>query len=117
MNKLPKKIKIVVPLVSIMTSLTAYAADLPPPTIIDENTITRWIINIGNFMIQAGMVLGVIMVVYGGIRWMMGGVDSKGVGEAKELLKSSVIGIAIILGVGLIIKTIASLITGSFFGG
>ena len=115
-NKLLKKIRIVAPLVLAMTSLTAYAADLPLPIVIDQDTITRWVISIGNFMIEAGVILGVMVIVYSGVRWMMAGADTKASGDAQAILKSGIIGVAVILGVGLIIKTISSLILGSFFG-
>lgn len=92
------------------------AANLPEGIIIDESKISGWLASIGNFLIEAGMVLGIIMIVYSGIRWMTAGSDPKGTGGAKEILKSSIIGVAVILGVGLIFKTINSIVTGSFFG-
>ncbi len=93
---------------------SAYA-DLPAGNPITLGTINGWLISIGNFLIEGGMVLGVIVIVYSGVRWMMAGGDTKGSGDAKEILKSGIIGIAVILGVGLIIKTVMSLIGGSFF--
>ena len=91
------------------------AANLPRPTTIGPDTLSYGLSSIGTFLIEAGMALGIIMIVYSGIRWMISGGDSKGTGDAKGILRSSIIGIAVILGVGLIIKTAISLITGCFF--
>ena len=90
-------------------------AALPPPQVIDQSTVEDWMVNIGNFLLTAGMILGVIVIVYSGIRWMMAGSDSKASGDAKNILMSGIWGVAIVLGVGLIIKTIAAIVTGSFF--
>ena len=37
--------------------------------------------------------------------------------KAREMLKSGIIGAAIVLGVGVIIQTVASIVTRNFFGG
>ena len=94
---------------------TTLAANLPPGIIIDKYKINDWMVELGNFMIGAGVTLAVIMIVYSGIKYMTAGGDSKGTTGALETLKSSIIGIAIILGVGLIIKTITSVVTDNFF--
>ncbi len=86
-------------------------AALPSPQIIRLDTIWGWLITIGNYLITGGVILAVIVIVISGIRWMTAG-DPK---KAKDMLVSGIIGTAIILGVGLIIKTVASLVTGSFF--
>jgi len=103
-------------LLSLFLSTTiSLAADLPPPTVIDESKLMQWMQSIGNYMFGAGMVLGIIVIVYSGIRWMVSAGDSKGAGEAQQILKSGIYGVAVILAVGLIIKTVESLVTGSFF--
>lgn len=84
---------------------------LPPPTIVDLDKITDWLVTIGNFLITGGIILSVIVIVLSGIRWMTSG-DPK---KARDMLMSGIIGTAIILGVGLIIKTAASLVGGEFF--
>lgn len=92
------------------------SAGLPPPTIIDSTKIEEWLVDIGNFLLGAGVILAVIVIVYSGIRWMMAGGDPKGAGEAKNILTAGIWGVAIILGVGLIITTVATVVTGDFFG-
>lgn len=48
------------------------SADLPPPRVIDLDTICcdgeSWMVAIGNFLLAAGMVLAVIVIVFSGIR-------------------------------------------------
>ena len=86
-------------------------AQLPSPMIIDKWRIWDWLIEISNFIMGASIVLAVIVIVLSGVRWMTAG-DPK---AARQMLVSGIIGTVIILGVGLIIKTVASLVTGSFF--
>lgn len=94
-------------------------AQLPPPQIIDLDTVCcgtgSWIVVIGNFMMTAGVILAVIVIVYSGIKWMTAGGEAKAVEGARNTLISGIWGVAIVLGVGLIIKTVASIVTGSFF--
>jgi|SRR3989344_8141164 len=95
------------------------SADLPPPRVIDLDTFCcgtdSSIVVIGNFMLTAGVILAVIIIVYSGIRWMTAGGDAKGTEEARKTLISGIWGVGIILGVGLIIKTVAAIVTGDFF--
>ena len=51
------------------------------------------------------MVIAVIMIVYGGIRWMLAPDDSK---AAKAIIRNG-IGAAIVLAVGVILQTVAGL--------
>jgi|SRR3989344_2815704 len=87
------------------------SAQLPPPTIIDLDRIRGWLVTISNWLLGVGVILAIIVVVWSGIRWMTAS-DPK---SARQMLTSGVIGVAIILGVGLIIKTVASLVMGDFF--
>lgn len=66
---------------------------------------------IGNYLITFGIIFAVIFIVISGIRYMAGKPD-----DARKALTNAIIGAAIILSVGLILKTVASVITGSFFG-
>ena len=68
-------------------------------------------VSIGNFMFIAGMILSVIIIVLSGIRWMSTS-DPKG---ARQMLISGIIGSAVIMGVALIIRTVAALVSGQFF--
>mgnify|MGYP001599278455 CR=1 FL=1 len=68
---------------------------------------------IAQFLIVVSMVIAVIMIVYGGIRWMLAPDDSK---AAKAIIRNGIIGAAIVLAVGVILQTVAGLVTRTFFG-
>ena len=57
---------------------------------------------IAQFLIIIGMVIAVIMIVYGGIRWMIASDPT----EAKKIVVNGIIGAAIVLAVGIILQTI-----------
>jgi len=67
---------------------------------------------IAQFLIVVSMVIAVIMIVYGGIRWMLAPDDSK---AAKAIIRNGIIGAAIVLAVGVILQTVAGFVTRSFF--
>lgn len=55
---------------------------------------------VGNFIKSIIGILGivlVIMIIYGGITWMTAGGDTKKIDKAKDILKSSIIGLVICL--------------------
>src|SRR5258708_26948786 len=66
---------------------------------------------VAQFLIVISMVVAVIVIIYGAIRWMTSS-DPK---KAKEIVKNGIIGAAIILAVGVILQTVAGLVTRSFF--
>jgi len=88
------------------------SAALPPPTIIGFDTIEQLLARISNFLFTIGMIGGVIVIVLSGIKWMMASGDPK---EARQMLISGIIGVAVIMAVGLILKTVSALVTGDFF--
>ena len=55
------------------------------------------------------------MIVWSGITYMYAGADATKVTAAQGRFKSAVIGAAIVLGVGVIIQTIAGIVTRDFF--
>lgn len=67
---------------------------------------------IAQFLIVISMVIAVIFIVYGGIRYMTSSGDPK---EAKAIIKNGIIGAAIVLAVGVILQTVAGLVTRTFF--
>ena len=71
---------------------------------------------IAQFLIVISMVVAVIYIVYGGIRYMMAAGDPKAAEAAKAGIIHGIIGAAVILGVGVILQTVAGLVTRSFFG-
>ena len=84
----------------------------------DTLTLSRGeelIITVGNFLIGISIVLAVIFIVWGGITWMTAGSSEDAAGKARDRIKNGIIGAAVVLGVGLIIKTIESLVSQTFF--
>lgn len=63
---------------------------------------------VAQFLIVISMVIAVIMIVYGGIRWMVSPDDSK---AAKAIVVNGLIGAAIVLGVGVLLQTVAGIVT------
>ncbi|MFH1230122.1 MAG: hypothetical protein V1709_01355 [Planctomycetota bacterium] len=68
---------------------------------------------VAQFLIVVSMVIAVIMIVYGGIRWMMSPTDAA---DAKKIITNGLIGAAIVLAVGVLLQTVAGLVTRTFFG-
>ena len=61
---------------------------------------------VAQFLIVASMVIAVIMIIYGGIRWMIASDPA----EAKKIVLNGIIGAAIVLAVGVILQTIGYVI-------
>lgn len=73
-------------------------------------TLETWIRNIANFLISVGVVVAVIFIVWGGLAFMFAGGNTEKAEKAKTRLWNGVIGALIVLGVGLIIRTIDKLV-------
>ncbi len=68
---------------------------------------------VSNYLISFGVIFAVIFIVWGGISFMLaqgGNTDA-----AKTRTTNAIIGAAVVLGVGLILKTVAAVITQRFF--
>lgn len=78
--------------------------------------ITNILTPIANFLIAAGIILGIITIVISGIMYFMAGSDTKAE-KAKAWFRNGVIGAFVILAVGVIILTIYNIVVNrSFFG-
>ena len=78
---------------------------------IDLSEIQGRIQQIAQFLIVISMVVAVIFIVYGAIRYMV----TQDSASAKSIIFSGVIGAAVVLGVGVILQTTAGLVTRTFF--
>lgn len=67
------------------------------------------------FLITISIVVAVIMIVYGGIMYMVSRGDPGKSKSAKDIIKNGIIGAAVVLAVGVILQTVAGLVTRSFF--
>lgn len=90
-------------------------ADLPAGQPITFNEIDNLIGQVAQFMVVTSVLIAVIMIVWSGITYMSAGSNTTKVTEAQTRLKNSIIGAAIVLGVGVIINTIAGIVTRDFF--
>ncbi len=93
----------------------ALAQGLPPGTPITLDVLDYLIFRVGTFFVSVSAVLAVIFIIWSGVTYMYAGDDSTKVIVAQSRLKSGIIGAAIIFGVGVIIQTIASVVTLDFF--
>ncbi len=102
--------------------LLAGAATVPtvPPSVPDDpvtlSVIERIIQRILTFLVTFGVIIGIGMIIAGGIRWMAAAGNDDRAASAKEMIKHGIYGVAIVLGVGVILQTIASFVNLDFFG-
>lgn len=75
-------------------------------TALTTGKIIQLMNDVAQFLITAAVIIAVIMIVYGGIVWMY-----KGSEKGKEILTKGIIGVAIVLGVGVILSTVARVVT------
>ncbi|OGM98295.1 MAG: hypothetical protein A2915_04245 [Candidatus Yanofskybacteria bacterium RIFCSPLOWO2_01_FULL_41_34] len=97
------------------TGWASQIADLPPGQPITLPEVDSLIGQIAQFMLVASVLIAVIMIVWSGITYMYAGSDATKVSEAQTRLKNATIGAAIVLGVGVIINTVAGIVTRGFF--
>lgn len=88
---------------------------LPPGQPITLDVLDFVIFRVSTFFISVSSVLAVIFIIWSGVSYMYAGDDVKKVETAQARLKSGIIGAAIVFGVGVIIQTIASVVTLDFF--
>ena len=93
-----------------------YDPIVPPsgPTL-TLNRIEDLLRRIGTWMIMIAIVVAVIMIVWGGVSYMVAQSDDA-TKSAKSKIFNGIIGAAVVLAVGLILRTLASLLTQTFFG-
>lgn len=121
MKYLKKIGKVAAPVTALLLPLMSLALD-PFPTATGSGsawTITRiedLIERIGNFMIFIGIIIAVVFIIWGGIKYMTAGGNETKATEARTAIFNGIIGAAVVLGVGVILRTAAALITGTFFG-
>ena len=94
---------------------TGWASQLPPGQPITFDEVDSIIGRIAQFLVVVSVLIAVIMIVWSGITYMSAGSNATKVTEAQTRLKNAIIGAAIVLGVGVIIQTIAGIVTRDFF--
>src|SRR6188508_2223660 len=86
----------------------AQAQTIPGGVVVTPNGIIDLMQSVAGFLLIIGTVLAGIAVLYSGITYMLAGSDAAKVKHAKEILKTGLIGSAIIEGVGFIISVLKS---------
>lgn len=92
------------------------AQGLPPGQPITFDEIDNLIERVAQFLVVVSVLLAIIFIVWGGITYMAAGANATKVTEAQTRIKNGIIGAAVVLGVGVIIQTIAGIVTRDFFG-
>ncbi len=97
------------------TGWASQLADLPQGRPITLPEVDSLIGRVAQFLLVVSVLIAIIMIVWSGITYMAAGANTTKVTEAQTRLKNAIIGAAIVLGVGVIIDTVAGLVTRSFF--
>lgn len=113
--------RVVIPVTMALLPVLAFA-QLPDPNagVVGGQAITLQEIQdiierIAGFLIVIGVILAVIFIIWGGIRYMAAGGDAAKAGAAKTMIFNGIIGAAVVLGVGVILQTVAGLVARTFF--
>lgn len=88
---------------------------LPPGQPITLDVLDYLIFRVSTFFISVSAVLAMVFIIWAGVTYMYAGEDTTKITAAQGRLRSGIIGAAIIFGVGVIIQTIASVVTLDFF--
>lgn len=119
-KKLARTTLIALTVMAVLTPVLALAV-LPTPTPPVTGTgitlveIEALLNRIAKFLIVVSIIIAVIFIVWGGILYMAARGDEGKVETAKSTIYNGIIGAAVVLGVGVILQTLAGVITRSFF--
>ncbi len=123
MKKLQKISKFVIPAAMIILPLLSFGQVVNPPGVVvppgtglNLANIQDLITTIANYLIVIGIVIAVIFIVWGGIRYMAAHGNPEQAKAARATLFHGIIGAIIVLAVGVILNTAAALVTRTFFG-
>jgi len=97
-------------LAQLPTPTSPYAGQ--PVTLQDARDIIE---TVARFLILISVVIAVIFIVWGGVMYMMAGDDAAKSGAAKSRIVNGIIGALVVLAVGLILQTLASLVNWTAF--
>ena len=70
---------------------------------------------VARFLILISVIIAVIFIVWGGMMYMMAGDDVATWGEAKTRIVNGIIGALVVLAVGLILQTLATVVNWTVF--
>lgn len=97
------------------TGWASQLADLPAGRPITLPEVDSLVSRVAQFLLIVSVLIAIIMIVWSGITYMAAGANTTKVTEAQTRLKNAIIGAAIVLGVGVIINTVAGIVSRDFF--
>ena len=97
------------------TGWASQLAELPAGQPVTFDELDYLIGRIASFMVVTSVLLAIIYIIWGGITYMAAGADTAKVDEAKIRIKNGIIGTAVVMGVGVIINTVAGIVSRDFF--
>jgi len=119
MKKLKRIAQVLFVMALIGMPLVALALPTPTPPVsgneVTLSQIEQLILRIVTFLVTFGIIVAVGFIIWGGIRWVAAMGNDDAVKKARQTVLNGIIGAAIILGVGVILRTLAALITRDFF--
>jgi hypothetical protein len=116
-----KKIaKVAIPVALMVVPFLTFAALIPAPTNPVNSTnnaltlaeIQSLIETIARFLMIIAIIVAVVFIVWGAIVYMSGGERAE---AGKKWIWSGIIGAAVVFAVGIILQTVAGLVTRAFF--
>ena len=121
MDKFKKIGKFAIPAAMLLLPFMSLAVTVVPPDVTTTGTpitlteIENIIARIANFLIVISVIIAVIFIIWGGVKYMVSGGDEKKATEAKGIIFNGIIGAAVVLGVGVILNTVRALLARTFF--
>lgn len=121
MSKTQKVALVSMAVMAVLMPVLVLAVTLPTPTpptsgeAVTLDEIESLIRRIAQFLIIVSVIVAVIFIIWGGVMYMAARGDEDRVKTAKSTIYNGIIGAAVVLGVGVILQTLAGLITRNFF--
>ncbi len=119
MKKIKSITRFAIPAVLLALPMFVFAqlgVNIPAGEALTLSKIEDIIRTVANFLILIGVIVAVIFIIWGGLKYMMARGDETKTKEATGAIKNGIIGAAVVLGVGVILNTTAALVTRTFFG-
>ncbi|OGN04781.1 MAG: hypothetical protein A2831_01945 [Candidatus Yanofskybacteria bacterium RIFCSPHIGHO2_01_FULL_44_17] len=120
MNKLKQIGKFIIPAAALLLPVMSLAAITQPDinlggTAITLDEVIDRIEQVANFLIIISVIIAVIFIIWGGIKYMTSSGDPKKAEAARGVIINGIIGAAVVLGVGVILNTVKGLLARTFF--
>lgn len=120
MDKFKKVGRVLIPVAMAVTPFLVFALTPANPPLggnpITLTEIQNAIERIAQILIVVGVVIAVIMIIWGGIVWVTAGGSDTRLESGKKTVKNGIIGAIIVLGVGVILQTIAYFVANRLTG-